>query len=99
MTGGMSTITCYTKFNFDFPYVRLLSLRCAPYMLLYLTTVHVMFTLDPQLEVDVDQKNKEYMETSGVSTNTPHHTPPHAYCVSIHYYPAFNFFTQKQYLL
>ena len=27
MTGGMSTRTCYTKLNFDFPYVRSLSLR------------------------------------------------------------------------
>ena len=27
MSGGMSFRTCYTKLNFDFPYVRFLSLR------------------------------------------------------------------------
>ena len=27
MTGGMSSRTCYTRLNFDFPYVRSLSLR------------------------------------------------------------------------
>ena len=29
MTGGMSSRTCYTNLNFDFPYVRSLSLRRA----------------------------------------------------------------------
>ena len=32
MTGGMSTRICYTKLNFDFPYVRSLSLRRDTYM-------------------------------------------------------------------
>ena len=32
MTGGMSSRTCYPKLNFDFPYVRSLSLRRAAYI-------------------------------------------------------------------
>ena len=32
MTGGISSRRCYTKLNFDFPYVRFLSLRRDPYM-------------------------------------------------------------------
>ena len=31
MTGGISPRTCDTKLNFDFPYVRFLSLRRDPY--------------------------------------------------------------------
>ena len=32
MTGGMFSRTYYTKLNFDFPYVRSLSLRRAPFI-------------------------------------------------------------------
>ena len=32
MSSGMSSRTCYTKLNFDFPYVRSLSLRLVPYV-------------------------------------------------------------------
>ena len=41
MTGGMSSRTCYTKLNFDFPYVRSLSLRRDPYII---TSMTVYFT-------------------------------------------------------
>ena len=37
MTGGISSRTCYTKLNFDFPYVRFLSLRRDPYKVLQQT--------------------------------------------------------------
>ena len=33
MTGGIYSRTCYTKLNFDFPYVGFLSLRRDPYVL------------------------------------------------------------------
>ena len=36
MTGGISSRTCYTKLNFDFPYVRFLSLHRDPYV--YIST-------------------------------------------------------------
>ena len=42
MTGGTSSRTCYTKANFDFPYVRFLSLRRDRYVGLNNTTVSFM---------------------------------------------------------
>ena len=35
MTDGISSKTCYTKLNFDFSYVRFLSLRRDPYDVAY----------------------------------------------------------------
>ena len=46
MTGGMSSRTCYTKLNFDYPYVRSLSLRRAPYMVANLVKIKCHVFLD-----------------------------------------------------
>ena len=44
MTGGISSRTCYTKLNFDFSYVRFLSLRRDPYYIsLYTIYLHLNF--------------------------------------------------------
>ena len=48
MTGRMSSRTCYTKLNFDFPYRRSLSLRRDTYFLLFslisnISTKHLHF--------------------------------------------------------
>ena len=40
MTDGISSRTCYTKLNFDFPYVRFLSLRRDPYLKNFNVTIN-----------------------------------------------------------
>ena len=51
MTGGMSSRTCYTKLNFDFPDVRSLSLRRDPYIIASMT---VYFTSTQDVIIIID---------------------------------------------
>ena len=44
MTGGISSRRCYTKLNFDFPYVRFLSLRRNTYTFCVYVFAIVEFT-------------------------------------------------------